>query len=313
MLAVMSGTHLRQRLFVIVTAIVLAWSCGRLLLFDDVWPRALELRLESFSFSSVDSLFTVAPTLCVLGLLGMVFGWGQGPRVRSSAGAVVIWSLWACTGPIEANSFFDQWIPAMTMMTVLGSQLWSLHRKPIISGILSVAAIGSWSQFDLQTTTQVSQINMDRQIELKQAQGMARFIRWRFLPDEWVAVHSPGAVPYHARRPFIDLSGTTEVEAVSASWVMKRSPSGILPENNFISTRPMRLPLGESYQELVDKQYKQYAIQQQKKWKLVRAHPVWFHIYIRKDLPMLSPDISEEEGNQFPKAETVESAPKSLD
>ncbi|MGB0638344.1 MAG: hypothetical protein ACPGTU_03355, partial [Myxococcota bacterium] len=311
LLAAMSGALLRKRLFMTVLLIALFWSCGRFLLFESLWSRAVEIRLETFSFSPLQAVFTAAPTLCILGLLGVMFGWGKGLIVRAFAGATLIWTLWACTGLSEPNSFFDAWLPAVTMLTVLGCQLWAAHRTTMIAGALSLVVLGGWSQLDWQTAAQVSQVNLDRQIELKQSQGMARFIRWRFLPDEWVAVHSPGAIPYHARRPFIDLSGTTEAEEISAPRVMERSPSGIVPKSNFVSTRPMRLPLDEAYRELVDKQYKQYAIQQQKKWKLVRAHPVWFHIYIRKDLPMLSPDISEEEGNQFPKTDVAGSAKKS--
>jgi hypothetical protein len=311
MLSVLSGFALRKRLFLVVMSVFLVCSGWRFLLFGSVWSRALELQLETFSFAMLNPAFLAAPTMCILGLLGMVTGWQRGPRVRAPAGAVVIWSLWACTGPTEAYSFFDVWIPAFTMLTVLAAQVWQVHRSSALMGVLSLAVVGCVTQFDLRTAEQVQEVNLERQIQLKQAQGMARFIRWRFLPDEWVAVHSPGAVPYHARRPVFDLSGRTEAENVSPSALIQRSPSGILPKNNLISTRPMRLLLDPDYQEVVGKQYKQYAIQQQKKWKLVRANPVWFHIYIRQDLPMLSPDISEKDGNQFPKVGRVESTEKS--
>ena len=311
MLALMSGATLRKRLFLVVATVFMTWTFWRFLVFENVWPRALELRLETFSLASLSTAFAAAPTMFVLGLLGMLFGWGKGPCVRASAGAAIVWSLWACTGTIEEHSFFDVWVPVGAMLAVLGSHVWSANRTPKLMVFVGFLVIGSWSQLEATTAKQAQEINFERTAQLKQAQGMARFIRWRFLPEEWVAVHSPGGVPYHARRPFIDLSGTTEMEDVSPSILIKRSPSGILPRNNFVSTHPMRIPLDKAFREPVGKKYNQHAIQQQKKWKLVRAHPIWFHIYIRKDLPMLSPDISEEEGNQFPKTDTVEPTEKS--
>ena len=130
---------------------------------------------------------------------------------------------------------------------------------------------------------------------------MGRFLLWRFEECDQVVVHQAGIVGYFSRRGMIDLSGSLHGHPVTPADALSNNPVAVLPPRSIVSHKAQRILMDTEWPRMLEDRYKQYAIQHQKQWKMVDMHPVWFHLYIRKDLPMLRPDIPASNGNIMPK------------
>jgi hypothetical protein len=249
------------------------------------------------------------PVCAGLGVVGIVMGWSRGPQTGALAWVVVVGAVYAyMTGQTQLG-FGCALIPAMGAVIVLASNVLAAHRSPLWGLLLVLVA----AAVDVQQTEQrVSDVAHARMSDFLQSRGMGRFILWRFEPEERVVVHKPGAVPYYCRRGVFDLSGRLQGHSVSPAFALEQEPEAILPDRKIVSNQAQRLYMTQPWPSRLEERYKQYAIQHQKPWKMVDANPVWFHIYIRRDLPMLRTDAPKSNGNILPPADpfgTQEAAP----
>jgi hypothetical protein len=99
----------------------------------------------------------------------------------------------------------------------------------------------------------------------------------------------------------IDLSGVLHGRSMTPKDALMMDPVAVLPHRSIVSHKAQRIPMGTAWPDMLEGRYKQYAIQHQKQWRMVDVNPVWFHLYIRKDLPMLRPEIPKSNGNILPK------------
>jgi hypothetical protein len=131
-----------------------------------------------------------------------------------------------------------------------------------------------------------------------------------------VAVHRPGVVPYYSHTVSVDLTGQTDgaMAAVAPSdpagtdhpfrfdvlHALDSDPVAFLPPSYLLHDSPQRILQPSWFPPAVDARYMQHAIQVKKTWRVSQRDRVWVNIYIRRDLPMLRPEISVEQGNRFP-------------
>jgi hypothetical protein len=244
--------------------------------------------------------FKLMPICVGLGLLGIVLGWSQRPQTMPLAWVVIVGAVYAlATGQAE-HGFGQALIPVMGAVTVLASNVFVAHQSALWSVLLIAASV----VFDVrQTEEKVSQVAHVRMSDFLQSRGMGRFLLWRFEADDWVVVHKPGAVPYYSRRPVVDLSGRLHGRTISLDEALDHEPVAVLPDRKMVSNKAQRLVMPPVWPERLEQRYNQYAIQHQKQWQMVAAHPVWFHLYIRRDLPMLRADIPKSNGNILPSAD----------
>ena len=130
---------------------------------------------------------------------------------------------------------------------------------------------------------------------------MARFLKWRFAEPQRVALHSAGSIAYHYGGPVIDASGRTERRDVSPKAIIAMGPEAMVPAVQYVGQAVTFTPMFPAATVAVTDAYDHHSVQHQRKWGLTQAHPVFFQYLTRKDLPRLPMNISEEDGNRFPK------------
>lgn len=243
---------------------------------------------------SISAIFSWMPALCLLSLLGLVVSWrrAQFPYIWALA---VGWVSALVLGQ-EAGGFGVALLPAIGVMAVFVAHAMHMHRSlwfPLLMVLLVVGIDGR------QGEQAVEDIRRSRLSHYLQGRGMGRFLLWRFGSDDRVVVHRPGVIGYYSRRPLIDMSGRLG-GGVTPEQALQENPVAVLPVRSIVSQKAQRVEMPESWPDQLEQRYKQYAIQHQKPWKMVDVDPVWFHIYIRKDLPMLRADIPASNGNILP-------------
>ena len=266
----------------------------RWLLFKTVIPPVLSMPEGGWD------VFAWMPGMCALSLVGLVASWRIGRPFLPYA--VILVSTWigGFMGGQPAHGFGVALIPAVGVMVVLiADTIDQGHSKWwwIVIGLLMIG-------HDLKKgEAALSSVRQARLTNYFQGRGMGRFLLWRFNSEDRIIVHRPGVVSYYARRPVTDMSGRLHKNRPTPEQALEANPVAVLPEKSIVSQKAQRLELGDAWSPMLERHYKQYAIQHQKAWQMVDFDPVWFHIYIRKDLPMLRPDIPESNGNILPRAD----------
>jgi len=240
------------------------------------------------------------PIFVAMGWLGILFGRPQWRRTMALAWVLVVGTGFAAWTGQTTHGFGAALIPVMGAVTLLASNVLAAHRSVLWGLVLIGAAV----MVDVrQTEAKLPDVAHARMSDFLQSRGMGRFLLWRFEPDDRVVVHKPGAVPYYSRRPVVDLSGRLHGHPVTPDAALAHDPVAVLPDRKLVSRKAQRLAMQSDWPDRLEKRYNQYAIQHQKAWQMVDVNPVWFHIYIRRDLPMLRAEIPQSNGNILPRAD----------
>ena len=243
------------------------------------------------------SAFSWFPVWSALALIGVVRCF-RTERFLYAWVVLVGWGM-ALTGMVESTGFGVSIVPTVGAMAVLFAETWSWLRIKSLGYALVFAVL----VVDARTSEMaLEEVRTERLSHYLQNKGMGRFLLWRFAPEDSIVVHRPGVIGYYSRRPLIDLSGRIHDKPPSPQEALNLNPVAVLPERSIVSQKAQRLIMSSSWPQSLEKRYKQYAIQHQKAWQMVDINPVWFHIYIRKDLPMLRPEIPKSNGNILPRA-----------
>ena len=197
----------------------------------------------------------------------------------------------------DSTGFGVSMVPTVGAMAVLSADALYWLRGRWLSGVVVLLLVGVDAR---RSEVMVEEIRTARLSHYFQSKGMGRFLLWRFGPTDAILVHRPGVVGYYARRPLIDLSGRIHDSVPTPSEALHLNPVAVLPDRSIVSHKAQRLVMGSEWPSQLEDRYKQYAIQHQKGWQMVDVDPVWFHLYIRKDLPMLRPEIPKSNGNIMP-------------
>jgi len=275
-----------------VCAVFALLTMARWLLFG-TWLPPLWLEagpsLESFLWMPAWCLFVVLGVVVSRGHDRFIYGWI----------VAVGWSMASLVAQEEAG-FGVALVPAVGAMAVFFGRAWmSLPSKWM--GLLVVALLLT---VDLRRAEAALEgVRTDRLSNFLQGRGMGRFLLWRFESEDRVVVHRPGVLGYYSRRPLIDLSGRIHSSRPSPQQALAQEPVAVLPDRSIVSHKAQRVLMGSDWPEELEARYKQYAIQHQKAWNMVDVDPVWFHLYIRKDLPMLRPEIPASNGNILPRSD----------
>ena len=236
------------------------------------------------------------PVLVTTGMMGIALGWTQGVRTHALAWVVVVGMIYAALSGEPDHGFGSALVPAVGAFAVLSAHVVLAHPSRYWAMVFLLAT----ASIDVrQTEAKLDDVAHARMADFLQSRGMGRFLLWRFEPEDAVVVHKPGALGYYSRRPIIDLSGRLK-GAISRDAALEQNPVAVVPNRKMVSSEPQRLYLDPPWPPQLEQRYKQYAIQHQKPWQMVEVNPVWFHLYIRRDLPMLRPEIPKSNGNILP-------------
>ena len=286
--AVTAAVQGRWRNLRVVAAMFACLTVVRWLLYA-TWLPPLplgELSFAPFEWFRAWSLLVVVGVILAIRSERMLYGWI----------VCVGWGL-ASYGPVEDAAFGASIVPTVGAMAVLFAETWT---KLPIKGLGVIMMFLVFGLDGTRAERALEGVRTERLSHYLQSKAMGRFLLWRFGPDDLVVVHRPGVVGYYSRRPLIDLSGRIHENIPSPEEALGRNPSAVLPDRSIVSQKAQRLIMNAEWPTQLDERYKQYAIQHQKAWQMVDVDPVWFHIYIRKDLPMLRPEIPKSNGNILP-------------
>ncbi len=261
--------------------------------FFDAWLPPL----QSFAIAGLEDFRWLIATLLTAGCGAILMCWrhrAPTPEVWVLLVGVVSAGLWVR----GLDGFGAAVVPMAGVLLLVCGEL--LARIPgavwvLLCGSLLIGIDG------VRTEMAVEGVRHERLRDFHQGRGMGRFLLWRFEENDQIVVHRAGVVGYFSRRGMIDLSGVLHGRPVTPEDALLKNPVAVLPHRSIVSHKAQRILMDTEWPRMLEDRYKQYAIQHQKQWQMVDMHPVWFHLYIRKDLPMLRPEIPASNGNIMPK------------
>jgi len=260
-------------------------------------PTALWVDLQHLDASRVGLIVQTLPVLTILAAAGIAATGTGHPVVRFALWVSAVWLIRGAMGADDVSPAADRFLPAIAVLVWLATEAVArIRRTPlVVAAAVLLGAVDTGLAMAERTA-----VARERRIALKEAQAMARFLKWRFTEPQRVALHSAGSIAYHYGGPVIDASGRTERRDVSPEAIVEMGPEAMVPAVQFVGQTITFTPMFPASAVAVTDAYDHHSVQHQPKWGLTQAHPVFFQYLTRKDLPRLPMNISEEDGNRFP-------------
>ena len=261
-------------------------------------PTALLVDLRHMDASRVGLIAESLPILTIVGAAGIASAGTGHPVVRFALWVSAVWLVRGAMGVDDVAPAADRFLPAIAVMAWLATEAVArIRRTPSIVAV-ALLLIGVDTG---QAWADRSMVARERRIALKESQAMARFLKWRFDKPQRVALHSAGSIAYHYGGPVIDASGRTERRDVSPEAIVAMGPEAMVPAVQYVGQTVTFTPMFPGSSVALTDAYDHHSVQHQPRWGLTQAHPIFFQYLTRKDLPRLPMNISEEDGNRFPK------------
>ena len=269
---------------VIVTALM---SVFRWVVFDSIIPHgAVTSAIQGTPDAMIDG-FKMMPLVFIVGAVGLMGLAMRGSRGWTILMAGCVWLLWAWRGGNGTESFGSSLVPALVFFGVgVGSLIDRLPHR----GLGFVVMIGLVLIDGRTAYAENEKALKSRRATIRQAQAMAKFLRWRFEDDPLIVVQTPGMVPYFLVKRTLDLQGITHKKSTDQQTIQALSPEVIVPEGAIVSANPARLFVKKNWDwNSLKKTHFQHSIMNTKDWKVIDVHPAWFNVYFQKELEKYPP------------------------
>jgi len=259
-----------------------ALSITRWVLFGQLLPHGAWVLLGQADSEAFFAALKLTPILPAAGIVGL----GMMRRRESCRGPLVaaagVWILWGALGGNGAENFGSVLVPAVGFLAVGAGYLADRlpHRALGLVVVLSLGLVDMRQALQVQDTQIRSRIS-----ELKRAQVMSQFLRWRFEGDPLVVVQTPGMIPYFLKRRTFDLAERTHQQPTDQAYIQTLDAEVIIPEGAIVAKKATRLAVKKSWDwKALTSTHYQHAIMQSREWAFIKEKSIWFNVYFRKDL-----------------------------
>lgn len=276
-----------QRPVKAVLCTVVALSLARWVLFGQLLPHGAWILLSQADSGAFFTALKLTPILPAAGIVGL----GMMRRLESWRGPFVaaagVWILWGALGGNGAENFGSILVPAIGFLAIGAGYLADRlpHRALGLVVVVSLGLVDMRQGLQVQNTQIRSRIS-----ELKRAQLMSRFLRWRFEGDLLVVVQTPGMIPYFLKRRTFDLAKRTHQQPTDQAYIQTLESEVIIPEGAIVAKKATRLAVKKSWDwKTLTSTHYQHAIMQSREWAFIEEKSIWFNVYFRKDLDKYPP------------------------